>query len=485
MSFSLSKTLHPSKVFITRKTDVTGRWDPFYFRPELVALEDRVKKVTPHHLREFVVSMAGGATPSTTESNKHYTESNEGVPFIRVQNLSTSGRLTLEDCKRITRSTHEGLLKRSRLTGGELLVKITGVGRMAVASVVPEGFEGNINQHIVAIRTKDIKTSEAVAAYLNLDISERLASRRSTGGTRPALDYPALLSLPIVFDEKIPKLMQAAVKHHREQMRKAEALLATIENVLLDELGVPHEPEPPNSLESRIFDARSAKLRGGRWDSHFHHPRYESLDLQLGSIRTDAIRLLASNVFSGITPLSGGDAYTDSDDGIAFVRSGDFTPDGTVDEGSLIRLKPDIHNGVMRRSKLKKYDVLFAIVGATIGKVGIFLGEYEANINQAVCAVRFNNPSIAKFVHVFFLCSLGQRQISRLKRPVARANVNLEELSTLRIPVLEKKHRERIVSRAVEIQEGAKALRAQARADLAKAKRDIEALILGKEEQVK
>ncbi len=155
-SFELSSTVNPSRVFGEKKTNVTGRWDPFYYRPELVALEKQVRKVTAKRLRDFVVSMAGGATPSKTESEKHYTEDGTGVPFIRVQNLSTTGRLNLSDCKHITRNTHETLLNRSRLNGGELLVKITGVGRMAIASVVPENFEGNINQHIVAIRTKDI-----------------------------------------------------------------------------------------------------------------------------------------------------------------------------------------------------------------------------------------------------------------------------------------------------------------------------------------
>ena len=224
MNFILGKAINSAKMFIEQKVNVTGRWDPFYFRPELVALEEHVRQVTSHRLREFVRGMAGGATPSTSDAEKHYTESEDGIPFIRVQNLTTTGRLNLEDCKRITRSTHEGLLKRSRLSGGELLLKITGVGRMAVASVVPEGFEGNINQHIVAIRTDDIKISEALAAYINLNITERLASRRSTGGTRPALDYSALLSIPVVFDERIPELMRRAVERHQTQIQKATAL---------------------------------------------------------------------------------------------------------------------------------------------------------------------------------------------------------------------------------------------------------------------
>jgi hypothetical protein len=145
-------------------------------------------------------------------------------------------------------------------------VKITGVGRMAVASVVPEGFEGNINQHIVAIRTGGIKVSENLAAYLNLDISERLASRRSTGGTRPALDYPALRSIPIVCDERIPALMHAAVEHHKKQVTEAAALLAKMDDVLLRELGIPHKPELPHTIESRIFRRSFAAVGGKRID---------------------------------------------------------------------------------------------------------------------------------------------------------------------------------------------------------------------------
>lgn len=113
----------------------------------------------------------------------------------------------MEDCKYINLDTHNGLLKRSQVSGGNLLVKITGVGRMAVSSVAPYGFEGNINQHIVVIETGNYQTSEFLAAFLNSDIGEKLASKRSTGGTRPALDYRALKSIPIIYKPEIVEIM--------------------------------------------------------------------------------------------------------------------------------------------------------------------------------------------------------------------------------------------------------------------------------------
>ncbi len=336
MSFTLSKDVSPSKVFLTKMSEITGRLDPFYFRPELVAQEKKVRSVTPRRLRDYVFRMSGGATPSTTESDTHYTDGPEGIPFIRVQNLSTTGRLNLDDCKRITRSTHEGLLARSKLFGGELLVKITGVGRMAVASVVPDGFEGNINQHIVAIRAKDKKTSETLAAYLNLDLAERLASRRSTGGTRPALDYPALLSIPIVYDDRLPELVGAAVEQFQKQLNTATSLLGTIDQIVCEELNMRLPKDLPNELSERVFKRSFQQITGTRWDTHYYHPRYDALAQLLGKMKTESLHSLSNRIFSGITPLSGGDAYTDESDGVAFVRSGDFTVDGSVDEGALI-----------------------------------------------------------------------------------------------------------------------------------------------------
>ena len=192
--------LDKNKVFLLQKSEIEKRIDPFYYIPELLELENKIASKKPHKLRDYVESIASGATPKTTEWDKYYAEKENGIPFLRVQNLSPTGVLEFDDCKYINLQTHNGMLKRSQVSAGDLLVKITGVGRMAVASVVPEGFEGNINQHVCVIKTGNSYISETLAAFLNTDIGEKLASRRSTGGTRPALDYPALLSIPIIED---------------------------------------------------------------------------------------------------------------------------------------------------------------------------------------------------------------------------------------------------------------------------------------------
>ncbi len=155
-----------------------------------------------------------------------------------------------------------------------MLVKIAGVGRMAVASVAPEGFEDNINQHVCVIRTGNKEISETLAAFLNSDIGEKLASRRATGGTRPALDYPALLSIPIIEDKRILEITSKVVEQKKKNEAEADKLLSSIDDYLLNELGI-KLPEPPeNTLKNRMFVRTLSEIKNKRVDPFFHQDKF-------------------------------------------------------------------------------------------------------------------------------------------------------------------------------------------------------------------
>ena len=475
MNFPLRKTVNPSKVFIEWKTNVTGRWDPFYYRPELVELETQISRATSHRLRDFVCGMAGGATPSTTDSEKHYAEGDDGVPFIRVQNLSTSGRLVLDDCKLITRNTHEGLLKRSRLSGGELLVKITGVGRMAVASVVPNGFEGNINQHMVAVRTKDIATSETLAAYLNLDMSERLASRRSTGGTRPALDYPALLSIPIIFDERIPKLMLVAVKRHQEQVRKAKQLLESIDDILLNELGIPRKSEPPNTLKKRIFQWSFSNITGDRFDPNFHKPRFKKLGALLRKIPHSTIKDLLE--FSS----EQWDQKGIFEDVFPYIEIGSVDLDfGQISEPPLIPVAEAANRAKMI---VRQGDLLISLTRPTRRSICFVPNDLKIAVASNGFSVirKFKKPDLdRRYLFHILRSRLCVDQFDQRSSGGNYPAITEDQLSKLIIPFPNRATQQRIACCLDAQYLKAQTLFAQARADLEKAKRDIEAMILGK-----
>ena len=145
------------------------------------------------------------------------------------------GRLgiILEDVKFIKREVHEGMLKRSQLNKNDLVYTIT--GRIGSVAVVPEGFEGNINQHSVRFHLKE-KINNIninpyyVAIFLNTELGNFLAIRKATGGTRPALDYPALKSLIIPLPSE--EIQDKITKEVKTRMQKAKQLQKEAKEVL-------------------------------------------------------------------------------------------------------------------------------------------------------------------------------------------------------------------------------------------------------------
>lgn len=283
MTYQVPQHISKEKIFIVKKSEIEGRLEPDFYKPSIALLEKKIRSLSTKRLRSYAQSFAGGATPSKRESEKYYSDSETGVPFLRVQNLQTTGELLLDGCIYINESTHNGLLKRSQVSEGDLLVKITGVGRMAIASVAPKDFVGNTNQHMVVIKTGNPSVSKYLAHYLNLDIIEQIASRHSTGGTRPALDYPSLKNIPII-DGLDFSIIDDAIKTKKAKEAEAQQLLDSIDGYLLKELGITM-PEIKTEIGNRMFVVQRRELKGRYTPSLYkdaislHSTIYENMPL--------------------------------------------------------------------------------------------------------------------------------------------------------------------------------------------------------------
>lgn len=189
------------KCFVVNTNETVGRrFDSFYYQSKFRNVDQIMENAQfdVFNLGALISEISSGATPKVDEN--YYADSSTGVPFLRVQNVTSHG-IDLSDAKFITRETHDGMLKRSRLKKDDLVFTIT--GRIGSVAVVPDNFEGNINQHSVRFRLKDQITnitinSHYIAAFLNSELGKSLSIREVTGGTRPALDYKAIKSLKII-----------------------------------------------------------------------------------------------------------------------------------------------------------------------------------------------------------------------------------------------------------------------------------------------
>jgi len=234
-------------IFTIWNDKLEGRIDPLFYDPKIISLLETLKHKKTYKLGDLIESISGGATPRVTED--FYVET-DGVPFLRVQNITEVG-IKLDDVKYIKREVHENQLRRSQLHAGDLVFTIT--GRIGSVAVVPEHFEGNINQHSVRIHLKSeicgIKIlPEYVAVFFNTDFGRKISLRSVTGGTRPALDYEALRSLvvPLPSFSTQKEIMEKVQKVYAEKQKKEEeirSILSSIDGYVLNELGIVFERE--------------------------------------------------------------------------------------------------------------------------------------------------------------------------------------------------------------------------------------------------
>jgi restriction endonuclease S subunit len=448
-SYTISKSLNPKRVFILQKSELEKRFDPFFYVPELLELEKKVLAKKPKKLRDYVVSVSSGATPKTTESELYYAEKENGIPFLRVQNLSPTGVLEFDDCKYINHETHNGMLKRSQVSAGDLLVKITGVGRMAIASVAPEGFIGNINQHVCVIKTGSKEISETLAAFLNSDIGEKLASRRSAGGTRPALDYPALLSIPIIEDKRILQITNKVIEQKQKNEAEAQKLLSSIEDYLLKELGM-KLPEPPeNTLKNRMFTTNINVVTGSRLDPFFHQKRFDPLKNPISKYPIKRVKEINDEIKTGLP-----------------VRK-----DYRIEDGAYPYYGA---NGIIGFMDEYTHDGLYLVIGQDgyIGNHYVVEGKFWGSNHNWVLKLK------SGYDYEFVKASLDVLKYDYLITGGVIPKLTKEALESIRIPIPPFDKQKEIANHITDIRNKAQQLKDKTKELLKKASEEIEEILL-------
>ena len=178
-------------------------------------------------------------------------------------------------------------------------------------------------------------------------------------------------------------------------------------------------------------------MRSGRLDAEYYQTKYDEVAKKLSYFKHIKINeLVVYPVSSGATPKAGSDDYyTTKEKGIPFLRAVDII-DSRVVTDNFIYIKPRIHNEMLKRTKLQCNDVLFSIAG-TVGRCGIFDYDFEANINQAIAILRFDEKIVKRlYVVLFFNSIIGKMVIEKYSRQGLQTNLNLEEVSNLSIPIL-------------------------------------------------
>lgn len=446
MTFSISTAFDADRVFLLNHNGLEGRLDSHFYRPSLVATDSAVRAKAKSKLGDFIVSMSGGATPKKADRGKYYSDKDHGIPFLRVQNITEEG-ISLEEVIYINHNTHNGYLRRSRVYPNDLLVTIT--GRIASSAVAPPKFVANINQHSVVIKTENKEISKYLATFLNSNVGQKLALKRTTGGTRPALDYDALRNMPIVEGLPIVDVMTVAYTAKAEKENEAQILLDGIDGYLLDELEIQPSQKYGDDVAQRIFRRQLSEMSGGRLD-----PFYSSLSdkSMRGKYKHYELKHIAT--------VKKGDSITSNsiaDGDVPVIAGGQSSP---------------YYHGISNYGG----DVI------TVSASGAYAGYvwyHDRPIYASDCTVIYSTDTGRLLNrYLFEYLKLEQQNIYNLQHGSGQPHVYPVDLCMLQIPVPPLEKQAQIVKHIKAIRIRAKQLRSQAETELTQAKKNVESRIL-------
>jgi type I restriction enzyme, S subunit len=184
----------------------------------------------------------------------------------------------------------------------------------------------------------------------------------------------------------------------------------------------------PNVDRNKIFLVQRSELEEA-WNSEFYSPFFLENRSRIKNNLYGLIKLgnITCKITKGETPLWKGDSY--QDEGVLFIKSENIL-ENKLDISRHNRISNLVHTR-MGRSQLQENDVLFNIVGASIGRACVYHLNEEANINQAVCLIRINKDFHPDWLTIILNSRPYQIYINQLKSGGARDNIDLHQVNSL------------------------------------------------------
>lgn len=443
------------------KADDSFRTDAEFFSKKDLIIIEQLQRLNFRKLKDVVNKIDVGFVGTM---KNHYTESQNDPILLQTKNINEF-TVGLDDVLHIDSDFHHELNK-SQIHKGNVLIARS--GSFGKASIWLEDYVVNSSDIIIVECSKEINPYYVVA-FLNSEFGKTQLFRFASGGLQGHVNLTILENLIIpLLSSDFQSQIASLVKSAHTKLVESKSLYAQAEDTLLCELGLKDWQPKNEAVSIKTF---SDFASSGRLDAEFYQSKYDELFEKLSKFPQLKIKdIINYPVSSGSTPKAGdSEYYSDEKTGIPFLRAVDIIQ-SRIDLNDLMYIKSRVHNGLLKRTQLHKGDVLFSIAG-TVGRCGIFDYDFEANINQAIAILRFDE-SVVKHLYVvqFFNSKVGQLVIEKYARQGLQTNLNLEELSDLPIPILPQETQKQIA----ELIQTSFALRQESKQLLESAKRMVE-----------
>ncbi len=473
-NFQLSQQADPNKLFLTKFSELEGRFDPIFYHITKIKLLAKKTKYLVKKLSDIAFLKRGRFSHRPRNDPDFY---GGKYPFIQTGDIVAAS----EKHGKIqhTQTLNEQGLQTSKLFQADriLITIAANIGDTAILRY-PACFPDSI----VSITPKDTLLSlEYLHYYLKFTKSYLvdLAPQSAQKNLNLQQLSPTLVVIPPKnIQAEIVAKMDTAYQDKKDKEAQAQNLLDSIDTYLLNELGI-NLPKPvDNSLKARIFTKKFSDVAGGRLDAEYYQNKYIDFENSLIE-KSECIFLkeLLQMLESGSRPTGG---VGNIESGILSFGATHVSRDGYIDTSKAKYIPIEYHQKNLATAT-KINDLLLVKDGATTGKIAMIQKpkHENQNINEHVFLMRLKNNVNPIFLLSYLKSSFGNMQIKREITGATVTGLTKDVVNALKIPLPPLEKQNQIAEHISKIRAQAKQLQTEAKTGLEQAKKEVEAIILG------
>ena len=327
-----------------------------------------------------------------------------GLKIINVTNLQENGYLDLSKTERhISWEEFERTYKHFLIDDGDIVMASSGNSYCKTAVVRQRDQPLLMNTSVIRFKARDRVDRSFILIYLKSKYFKDQIDLMITGGAQPNFGPAHLIKVLIPLPPT--KTEQAAIA---EALSDADTLIESLEQLLTKKRQI-----KKGTMQELLTGKKRLPGFSGKWEVK-----------RLGD-ESDLIT-------KGTTPTSLGRNFIKQ--GINFVKVESLTEGGTFLPEMLAAVDEETHH-LLKRSQLRKNDILFSIAGA-LGRTAIVNAALlPANTNQALAIIRLKPQSCLRYGFILKYLSGPQilAHITAINVQAAQANLSLEDIRSFEV----------------------------------------------------
>jgi restriction endonuclease S subunit len=466
-SYTISKKLNPKKVFILQKSELEKRFDPIFYAHEFNEYENSLNKKPHKKFSQILQSINNGF------DFRDYKDS--GTPYLKVANIK-KGEFDFSKIQYINFDSSE-ISKNIQLKKGNIL--LTRKGTFGNAIALEQDYDYVISSEVFYLELKDNSINpKFLEIFFNSKIGQAQFDKNKIGAIMGSLSQEAIRDLKIPFpatdvQNEIVNIFNIYNEKKLNNLEKSKNLLNSIDTYLLKELGITLPEKEENTLKSRMFTASISELSGSRFDPYYHINYFNKVFQSIEKGKYEYSKMNQYVSFKAGYAFKSNDYVEKSECSLITIKN---IKKNEIDLNDVTFLPSDFYE-LYKDFQINNEDLLIAMTGATIGKVGIYNHHNKALLNQRNGIIK---PNSLNPIYLLSLLNLKiyQEIILRSSNGGAQPNISETDIMKISIPIPPIEKQLEIAEHISAIRKQAQDLKDQTKLLLEKANKEIEDILL-------